>query len=82
MHQGNGPAKIFENEERVFTFSMHGEKNYPLIKEQSDLDIELRDGISDRDYLKILKSNLPQLIESVEPEFLFFQSGYLVDIYY
>lgn len=78
VHQGNGTAKIFENEDRVFTFSMHGEKNYPLNKEKSDLDIELPDGISDTDYLKILKSNLPKLLESVEPEFLFFQSG--VDI--
>ncbi|MCB0479606.1 MAG: histone deacetylase, partial [Crocinitomicaceae bacterium] len=47
VHQGNGTAEIFEKEDRVFTFSMHGAKNYPLKKERSDLDIELPDGIQD-----------------------------------
>ncbi|QNL21300.1 histone deacetylase [Hyphobacterium sp. CCMP332] len=78
VHQGNGTAKIFENEERVFTFSIHGEKNYPMKKEESDLDIELADGTGDREYLKALKENLPKLIDSVQPEIIFFQSG--VDI--
>lgn len=75
VHQGNGTAKIFENDPRVFTFSMHGEKNYPLRKEKSDLDIALPDGTGDRDYLKALKRNLPLLVQNVEPELLFFQSG-------
>lgn len=78
VHQGNGTAKIFENEERVFTFSIHGEKNYPMKKEVSDLDIELPDGTGDREYLKSLKENLPKLIDSVQPEIIFYQSG--VDI--
>ncbi|MCC7244073.1 MAG: histone deacetylase [Saprospiraceae bacterium] len=75
VHQGNGTAKIFENEDRVFTFSMHGAKNYPLRKEKSDLDIELPDGIEGTAYLKILNETLPGLIDAVQPEFVFYQSG-------
>lgn len=78
VHQGNGTAKIFENENRVFTFSMHGEKNYPMFKEKSDLDIGLPDGIDDKAYLSILKNTLPRLMDETEPDFVFFQSG--VDI--
>ena len=75
VHQGNGTAEIFENEERVFTFSMHGAKNYPLRKEQSDLDIGLPDGATDDLYLSHLQNTLPMLIDMIEPEFVFFQSG-------
>ena len=78
VHQGNGTAKIFENEPRVFTFSMHGEHNYPLRKEKSDLDVPLKDGISGDEYLSLLLETLPSLIEKVKPDFIFFQSG--VDI--
>lgn len=78
VHQGNGTAKIFQNESRVFTFSMHGEHNYPFHKEKSDLDIPLIDGIEDTAYLSLLKTALPQLIESVKPDFAFFLAG--VDI--
>ncbi|MFW5762448.1 MAG: histone deacetylase, partial [Cyclobacteriaceae bacterium] len=75
VHQGNGSAKIFENEPRVFTFSMHGANNYPLHKESSDLDIALPDKINDQDYLKILKNKLPAIIDQQQPDFMFFQSG-------
>ncbi|MCL4105763.1 UNVERIFIED_CONTAM: hypothetical protein GTU68_028640 [Idotea baltica] len=75
VHQGNGTAKIFENEPRVFTFSMHGEKNYPLRKEKSDLDIGVPDKINDEDYLKILKDTLPNLLIEVQPEIVFYLSG-------
>lgn len=78
VHQGNGTAQIFENEDRVFTFSMHGMKNYPIRKEKSDLDVELPDGTDDKTYIHELEKHLTQLIETVEPDFLFFQSG--VDI--
>ena len=63
---------------RIFTFSMHGEKNYPYHKEQSDLDVPLPDYIGDTDYLRILDHHLAKLFEKVEPEFVFYQSG--VDI--
>jgi len=75
VHQGNGTASIFQNEKNVFTFSMHGAKNYPLQKEKSNLDIELPDNIDDAAYLKILKNTLPKISEEFEPDFIFFQSG-------
>lgn len=75
VHQGNGTAKIFEHEKRVFTFSMHGTHNYPLQKEISDLDVPLKDGTNDHDYLKLLDHYLNKLIESVNPDFIFYQSG-------
>ena len=78
VHQGNGTAKIFENDARVFTFSMHGAKNYPFKKEKSDLDIELDDGTKDDEYLKNLYHTLPKLVQKVQPDFIFYLSG--VDI--
>jgi acetoin utilization deacetylase AcuC-like enzyme len=75
VHQGNGTAKIMENEPRVFTFSMHGAKNYPLKKEKSDLDIALPDGCPDEPYLKTLRETLPRLLDQVQPDFIFYQSG-------
>ncbi len=78
VHQGNGTAQIFKDETRVFTFSMHGANNYPLIKEHSDLDIGLPDYTSDTFYLTTLEVNLNNLIQQVQADFIFFQSG--VDI--
>lgn len=78
VHQGNGTAQIFKDESRVFTFSMHGSANYPLHKENSDLDIPLPDHTTDEIYLQHLKETLPKLIDNVQPDFIFFQSG--VDI--
>jgi acetoin utilization deacetylase AcuC-like enzyme len=75
VHQGNGTAKIFEGNDSVFTFSMHGKNNYPFIKEKSDLDVELPDGISDEAYLQKLTTVLPGLIEDVKPDFAFYLSG-------
>ncbi|MEO1054528.1 MAG: histone deacetylase [Bacteroidota bacterium] len=75
VHQGNGTAKIFEGDDRVFTFSMHGEHNYPLRKEVSDLDIALPLGTSDETYLQTLSYYLTKLFESVKPDFVFYQSG-------
>ena len=78
VHQGNGTAKIFQNETRVFTFSMHGKNNYPLHKEQSNLDVELDDGIKDKEYIYLLEKNLSAITAQFEPDFIFYQSG--VDI--
>nr|MBS0038106.1 histone deacetylase [Saprospiraceae bacterium] len=78
VHQGNGNAFIFSDEQRVFTFSMHGEGNYPLKKEKSNLDIGLPDGIEDSSYLKILHNTLPALVDEIEPDLIFYQAG--VDI--
>ncbi|MFV8225173.1 histone deacetylase [Christiangramia aquimixticola] len=78
VHQGNGTAEIFKNDDSVFTFSMHGKGNYPFRKEKSDLDIELIDGTKDSKYLEILKTTLPGLIDKVQPDFIFYLCG--VDI--
>ncbi|WP_273565380.1 histone deacetylase family protein [Maribacter halichondriae] len=75
VHQGNGTAEIFQNDASVFTFSIHGEGNYPFKKEQSDLDIPLKKGTKDSEYLSILKENLPKLIDTVSPDFIFYLSG-------
>lgn len=75
VHQGNGTAHIFLQEPRVFTFSMHGEKNYPLRKEKSNLDIGLPDKTEDAPYLRILRETLPRLLDEVEPDFIFYLSG-------
>nr|WP_068892395.1 histone deacetylase [Pedobacter panaciterrae] len=74
VHQGNGTAEIFYSEPRVFTCSMHGDKNFPFRKEQSDLDIALEDGIADEMYLDKLKSHLPELLKH-KPDFVFYLSG-------
>jgi acetoin utilization deacetylase AcuC-like enzyme len=75
VHQGNGTAQIFRHKPSVFTFSMHGAKNYPMHKETSDLDIALEDGTDDQAYLRKLRETLPRLLDEVEPDFIFFQSG-------
>ncbi len=75
VHQGNGTAQIFRDEPRVFTFSMHGARNYPLRKERSDLDIGLPDRTPDGPYLKHLRETLPRLLEEVQPDFIFYLSG-------
>ena len=90
VHQGNGTAEIFSKSKNkwskstqnpkyteggVFTFSMHGANNYPLHKEQSDLDIGLPDGVEDAFYLKTLRENLPRLMDEVQPDFVFYNAG-------
>lgn len=74
VHQGNGTATIFAGDERVFTFSMHGAKNYPLFKVRSGLDVELADGTGDEDYLRVLADNLSQVMR-FEPEIIFYLAG-------
>lgn len=61
VHQGNGTAFIFQDSPEVFTFSMHGAKNFPLFKETSRLDIELADGTADEEYLETLDHALSRL---------------------
>src|SRR5919206_572010 len=60
VHQGNGTAYIFAEDDAVYTFSMHGAKNYPLFKQRSSLDVELPDGAGDDEYLETLARNLPR----------------------
>ncbi len=78
VHQGNGTANIFQHNNQVFTFSMHGEHNYPFRKEKSDLDIGLSDGTADAVYLSLLEHHLTHLLNTIQPDFAFFLAG--VDI--
>lgn len=78
VHQGNGTACIFHQDPRVFTFSMHCRVNYPLKKEESDLDIALEQGTDDQGYLRALQYTLPELIDRTEPDIIFYLAG--VDI--
>ncbi|KAA9327735.1 histone deacetylase [Hymenobacter busanensis] len=75
VHQGDGTASIFRHEPRVFTFSMHAGANYPLRKEQSDLDVALPLGLTDTAYLALLHDTLPPLLARVQPDFVFYQAG-------
>ena len=75
VHQGNGTAAIFAGDETVFTFSMHGEKNFPFRKETSDLDVALPDGTGDDDYLELLRSHLPGVLNRHQPDFVFYLAG-------
>ena len=74
VHQGNGTAELLASEPRAFTFSMHGEKNFPFRKEQSDLDLGLDDETDDDAYLSKLKAVLPRLLDH-RPDFVFYLSG-------
>ena len=75
VHQGNGTAKLFEREPRVFTLSFHGDRNYPLRKESSDLDVAFPDGTSDVVYLQKLREILPDLLTRFRPQLVFYLSG-------
>ena len=75
VHQGNGTAAIFRDEPRVFTFSVHGARNYPARKEASDLDLPLPDGTADAEYLALLMDTLPRLLAEVRPDFVFYLAG-------
>lgn len=74
VHQGNGTAFIYSGDPDVFTFSVHGQKNYPLFKEESDLDIELADGTSDEEYLSVVDEALHRILH-FEPDLIFYLAG-------
>jgi acetoin utilization deacetylase AcuC-like enzyme len=75
VHQGNGTAALCQTDPEVFTFSMHGENNYPARKEQSSWDIALPDGTQDETYLDLLTQALPSILERFSPELIFYQAG-------
>jgi acetoin utilization deacetylase AcuC-like enzyme len=74
VHQGNGNSSILKNDEGVFIFSIHGEKNYPFIKVPSHLDIALPTGATDDIYLNALSQGLAE-VKKFEPDFIFYQTG-------
>jgi len=75
VHQGNGTAAIFERTDEVFTFSMHGERNYPAAKMRSDLDVALKDGVGDAEYLELLQRHLPTVLENAGTDIAFYLAG-------
>ena len=75
VHQGNGTASIFREDDSVFTFSMHGARNYPVRKEASDLDVDLQDGCDDATYLAALHQHLPQIISHFRPQAMIYLAG-------
>ena len=75
VHQGNGTARIFRQDQSVFTLSMHGAKNFPFRKEESDLDIDLPDGCSDGLYMSQLQDALAQLEARCSPDLVFYLAG-------
>lgn len=78
VHQGDGTAKIFENDENVFTLSIHSKKNYPLNKQLSNLDIELDEGIKDDEYLEIVFNALEEMNKK-KFDYVFYVAG--VDVH-
>ena len=78
VHQGNGTAEIFKSNDFIFTCSVHGAKNYPFKKEESDLDLALEDQTKDEAYLEKIQLLLPDLIDKIKPDFIFYICG--VDI--
>jgi len=75
VHQGNGTASLFRSNNKVYTLSFHGKKNYPFRKEKSDLDIEFNDNTKDMEYLKALTKTIPKVIDEFNPDFIFYLSG-------
>jgi acetoin utilization deacetylase AcuC-like enzyme len=75
VHQGNGTAAIFDGDDAVFTFSMHGERNYPLAKMRSNLDVPLEDGVGDAEYLDALLRHLPAVLDAANPDIVFYLAG-------
>lgn len=75
VHQGNGTASILRGDESVFTFSIHGARNFPFRKEESDLDIELPDGTGDEPYLAALRDGLEQTLARSRPQLAIYLAG-------
>ena len=75
VHQGNGTAAVFEGDDSVFTFSIHGEHNFPFRKQRSRRDVGLPDGTGDSASLDVLSTHLPEVLEAASADLLFYQAG-------
>ncbi|XP_029923155.1 uncharacterized protein hdac12 [Myripristis murdjan] len=75
VHQGDGTAFIFKEESCVFTFSVHCGKNFPLRKQQSDLDVSVEDGMEDKEYLSTVEAHLPWLLDTFRPDLVLYDAG-------
>ena len=79
VHQGDGTHAIFRDDDRVFTFSLHCEKNFPVRRQPGDLDVELPEGTGDAAYMACLSRHIPVLLEKVRPDLVFYDAG--VDVH-
>lgn len=75
VHQGDGTAFIFKDNDCIFTFSMHCEKNFPLRKQQNDLDVGLDCGLNDEQYLRVVMDYLPWLMDTFKPDLILYDAG-------
>ncbi len=75
VHQGNGTASLFAGDPDVFTFSMHGAKNFPFRKERSTLDVELDDGTGDTAYCSLLTAHLDRVLDDARPDLVLYLAG-------
>ena len=75
VHQGDGTAQIFAGDERTFTLSLHGARNYPFERIPSDLDVDIASGTGDAPYLRTLGEALDRVFERGQPEFAFYLAG-------
>lgn len=79
VHQGDGTASMLQDDTRIFTCSIHAEKNFPARKALSDLDIALPSGMGDQDYLSTVEATLSRLLTELRPDIVLYDAG--VDIY-
>lgn len=75
VHQGDGTAAVFRDDDRVYTVSVHAEGNFPVRKVAGDFDIGLPDGTGDDDYLAVLEAHVPALLDRVRPDLVFYNAG-------
>jgi acetoin utilization deacetylase AcuC-like enzyme len=75
VHQGNGNAAFFAEDDTVYTFSIHGAKNYPFRKPPSTRDVGLPDGTGDAAYLDALRRHLPDVLDEARPDLVFYLGG-------
>ncbi len=75
VHQGNGTASIFRDDSDVYTFSIHGAKNYPFVKPPSTLDVGLPDKTGDKVYLQTLGDSLDKIFDTFTPDIIFYLGG-------
>lgn len=75
VHQGDGTASLTAGRADIFTLSLHAEKNFPVRKARSSLDVALPDGLDDEGYMAALTRHLPQVLDSFAPDFVLYQAG-------
>lgn len=75
VHQGDGTAFMFRSDPSVFTLSIHNAKNFPLLKQESDLDVGLEDGVGDAEYLDVVVRTLPWILDSFRPDLVIYDAG-------